>query len=51
MGSNRIKDKIKKNSPIRTPMLTQGRLERMETNLMHFEWEETWTHEIQPNII
>jgi len=25
-------------SSIRTPMLTQGRLERTETNLMYFKW-------------
>jgi len=28
-------------SSIRTPMLTQGRLERTETNQMHFKWEVT----------
>jgi len=27
-------------SSIRTPMLIQGRLERVETNLMHFKWEQ-----------
>ena len=33
---------IKKSSvSIRTPMLIKGRLERTETNLMHFKWEET----------
>jgi len=29
----------KKVSSIRTPMLILGRLERTETNLMHFKWE------------
>jgi len=26
---------------IRTPMLIQGKLERTETNVMHYEWEMT----------
>jgi len=34
---------------IRTPMLIQGRLERTETNRMHFKWEVTWSHGNQPN--
>ena len=29
-------------------MLIQGKLERTETNLMHFKWEVTWTHGNQP---
>jgi len=28
-------------SSVRTPMLMRGRLERTETNLMHFKWEVT----------
>jgi len=31
------------------PVLKQGRLERTETNLMHFKWEVTWTHGNQLN--
>jgi len=31
-------------SSICTPTLIQGKLERTETNLMHFMWEVTWTH-------
>jgi len=30
-------------------MLMHGRLERTETNPMHFKWEVTWTHGNQPN--
>ena len=30
-------------------MLIQGRLERMETNLMHFKWEVTWSLGNQSN--
>jgi len=26
-----------------------GRLERTETNLMHFKWEVTWSYGNQPN--
>jgi len=36
-------------SSIRTPMLIQGKLERTETNRMHFKWEATWTHGNQPS--
>jgi len=32
---------IKKISSIRTSMLIQGRLDRMETNLMHYMWKVT----------
>ena len=32
---------VKNVSPIRTPILIQGRLERTETNLMHFKWKVT----------
>ena len=39
----------KKVNSIRTPMLTQGRFERTENNLMHFKWEVTWTHANQSN--
>jgi len=35
-------------SSIRT-LLIQGRLERTETDLMHFKWKVTWTHGNQPN--
>jgi len=30
-------------------MLIQGKLERRETNLMHFKWEVTRTNGNQPN--
>jgi len=39
----------KKVSSIRTPMLIKARLERMETNLMPFKREVTWTHGNQLN--
>jgi len=38
-------------SSIRTPVLMQGRLERTETNLIHFKWEVTWTPGNQPNTL
>jgi len=35
---------IVKVSSIRTPMLTQRRLERMDINSTHFKWDVTQTH-------
>jgi len=46
-----IFSKNRKVSSIRTPMLIQGRFERRETNLMHFQWEVTWRHGNQPYIL
>ena len=44
-------EKIFKVSSIRTPVLIQGRLERTETNLMHFKWEVTNTRNAALNIL
>jgi len=41
MGDQNLYIYGKKASFIRTPMLIQGRLERTETNLMHFKWDVT----------
>jgi len=40
---------IIKVSSIGTHMLIQGRLQRTETNVMHFKWEMIQTHGNQPN--